>query len=270
MVLVAKKQFGQHFLINRHIASFLASRVDRPSAVIEIGPGTGNLTSALLENDNVLKVLAFEKDSSLLEDLRIKFSHYEERFVLYEEDAELINVPNLVQGLGPNSKSLMLIANLPYNVGTTILLNFVYHIASFSKLTVMLQSEVVDRLTAKFGCKDYGKISVLSQSQCHVREIMKIGPNNFHPRQKVDSSIVEFVPKENLLTTEEYKVLLNFASVILRFRRKTLANNLKNSVYDQFVDKISSYVSLQSRSEDLTVDAIVGLVKAMLEWGLRI
>ncbi len=219
----AKKSLGQNFLIDQNYVGKIISAVHpQPNeTIMEIGPGRGALTKYLLESG--ANILAIELDPDLIPILRKEFRDYQ-NFQLIEEDALNVDFNQI-----PNSKSEIrkkLVANLPYYISTAILQRLIEQREQFSELTLMLQREVVDRITAKPGNKERGFLTVLVEAFCEPEKLFDVPPTAFRPAPKVWSSVVRLRVKENseIENVNSFKELISkgFAQ-----KRKTILNNLK-------------------------------------------
>ncbi len=243
-----KKNFGQHFLKDREILERISEIKDlKKKIVIEIGPGSGNLTEFILKKQPK-KLILVEKDKSLepyLKKFKMKNSSIIE--VIFE-DALNLKLNKLV------SNKITLIGNLPYNVATTLIINWLKYIDAFESIVVMVQKEVADRLTAKVSSKDYGRLSVLVQLHSKIKKVLDIDPSKFHPKPKVFSSVVELIPKKK--KGFNYLKIDQTLKLCFSQRRKTLRNNIKK--HDVSLEKIelieSSGIDLNLRPQDLKIE----------------
>ncbi len=215
--ILPQKQLGQNFLLDenvtRKIASFAGPLEGR--TVIEIGPGPGGLTRAILDA-GVEKLIAIEYDPicvRALQDLE------DPRLVIIHKDALTIDWAELMLG---NSRKLKIIANLPYNIGSVLLTQWFHFFTHIESLTLMFQKEVVDRLTAEPNTSEYGRLSVVTQLLSKsVQRKMILPPHLFTPPPKVDSAVVSIVPKEGGLELP-LSVLEDFVKKAFSKRRKML------------------------------------------------
>ncbi|MBP1626602.1 MAG: ksgA [Holophagaceae bacterium] len=214
--LRAKKSFGQNFLVHSGaIKAILANALASPAAgLLEIGPGPGTLTEGLLADGRPL--WAMELDPEACELLQRRFAE-RPNFHLLQGDA--------VRSPMPDAASLSIIGNLPYNVATPILTRFLLEPLPWERMVLMFQLEVGQRILGVPGTKDYGPLSILSQSVARVTRIMKLGPGSFRPAPKVDSIVLLFEPRPDALPLAERKPLLDLLHRSFAQRRKTLANN---------------------------------------------
>lgn len=190
------KSLGQHFLTDPKIlarivdaAEPLAGRV-----VLEVGPGPGGLTREILRR-NPARVIAVEKDSQCVEALQDLVAQNSNLTVL-ERDMLTVDFDELLQLSG--GEPFIVISNLPYNVGTEILIRCLHNLQHMISLTLMFQKEVSNRLLAPFGTKEYGRLSVFVQSLSMIRRVMSLPPGAFTPPPRVDSTVVHLVPKPDV------------------------------------------------------------------------
>lgn len=228
--LGAKKNLGQHFLLDaniiRRIASY-AGAMDGRTA-IEIGPGPGGLTRALLESD-AAHIVVIEKDERCLPILAQLQEVSNGRLVIARDDALK---HDLLQYPAPRK----VVANLPYNVGTELLIHWLEDIAedssAYESLTLMFQKEVAERITASHGSKEYGRLSVFAQWLCEIRYDMELPPGAFSPPPKVSSAVVTLTPRKVPLFPAKKEVLEKLLAKAFGQRRKMLRSALKGIVPD--------------------------------------
>lgn len=223
--LAAKKSLGQHFLLDTRITERIARTAGNLSDchVIEVGPGPGGLTRALLES-GARKLFAIEKDARCLAALAEIKEIAGDRLDIIEGDALEIDA---LQFPAPRK----IVANLPYNVGTAMLLNWlkqIYHDPkAYSSLTLMFQKEVADRITAEPNCADYGRLSVVSQWLCHTRSDFELPPEAFSPPPKVSSAVITLTPRATPLVDVKMDMLEKVMAAAFGQRRKMLRGALK-------------------------------------------
>lgn len=214
----ARRRFGQHFLTDRGVVDRIvrSSRITAGAKVVEIGPGIGMLTRSLVEAG--ADVLAVELDRDLAAYVAEVFPTVR----VVEADAARVDWAALCPGAGHH-----VVANLPYNVGTTLTMQLVRMPGTFASITVMLQREVVNRLCAEPGSKTYGALSVEAQVRARVRFVLAVPPNRFHPPPKVDSAVVRLelfdAPEVGTVTPDQFDAVVRAA---FSQRRKTAANAL--------------------------------------------
>ena len=185
----AKKSLGQNFLIDKSVINKIVNLVNIQGRIIlEVGPGTGNLTSSILER-NPKKVYVVEKDNKLAIQLEDKFNNL---ITIFNDDILRFKETSLTK------EKLIVFGNLPYNISTEILIKWINELNDnfwFDNLILMFQKEVADRIIAKFNTSDYGRLSILSNWKLKVEKICDIKPESFYPKPKIDSSLLFFKPK---------------------------------------------------------------------------
>ena len=244
------KKLGQNFIFDKNILNKITSLInpDACDLVIEIGPGLGGLSEALL-NNNVKKILLVEKDrqfTQLLNALKLK---YPDQIDIIFEDA--INFNFDIE----NYKNITIISNLPYNVATkilTTLINTHYSTNKLKNMVLMFQKEVAQRITANYSNKHYGRLSIISQYlyQCNVE--FDLNPAVFYPKPKVDSSIVSFKSLERK-SGPDIKMLESITRAAFSQRRKKIRTSLKNIICEtDLAERLNIDVNL--RAEQLSVN----------------
>jgi 16S rRNA (adenine1518-N6/adenine1519-N6)-dimethyltransferase len=242
-------------LQNQDIVIKICDSVDiTGSNVLEIGAGMGILTSEILKN-KPKSLFVIEKDGRMMDFLKpMEIEH--SNLSIINSDAlkfKLVDVVNTCYKVnGENVLKLNIIANLPYNIGTTLVLNWMEEIDLVKNIVVMLQKEVVMRIVATPKSKDYGRISVLIQSLCDVEKLFDISPDNFFPRPKVMSSVVKITPKKNRISMDEYKKIDCICKKFFSQRRKTINNILKHEE-GFFKKELPSFITNTTRAEELSV-----------------
>ena len=241
-----KKKFGQHFLKNEKIIDDIVNLKGLENKnIIEIGPGLGVLTKAILKKKPRFLV-SIEKDFKLEPYLLPLVKRYDSNFILRFDDALKINIEEIYK-----KDSLILIANLPYNIATTLLINWLQYIQIFESLIVMVQKEVADRITAQISSKSYGRVSVLMQLYCEIEKKFDVCPKNFTPPPKVVSSVIHIIPRKKI-SKFNYSNMDLLLKNSFRFRRKKLKNNL--SKYYSNVGKMFDVKNFDSnlRAQDIS------------------
>lgn len=261
----AKKSFGQNFLIDQNYISKIISALNpKPiETIIEIGAGRGALTKSLVESG--ADVIAIELDRDLIPLLENEFGG-ENNFRLVEEDALKIDFAQILQPENKKTKA-KLVANLPYYISTAILQKLIEQRENFSELVLMLQKEVVERITAEAGQKERGFLTVLIGAFFETQMLFDVPPTAFRPVPKVWSAVIRLKTKaemENQIKDEQL-----FREIISRGfgqKRKTILNNLKNLNYFKDLNNKSPeevlsllHIYPQRRAETLTVDEWVSL-----------
>ena len=250
-----KKSLGQNFLFDSNITDKIV-RYSLPlsNTVIEIGPGAGILTKSILKL-NVNKIILIEKDKSLiklLQNLKEKNNSIE----IYNEDALNLQIWKLGNG------SREVIANLPYNVSTKILINLIKNSDQFSKLTMMFQKEVANRIIAKPGSKNYSRLSVITQLKMEAKILFDIPDTAFFPKPKVKSSLVQFIPYDNKKYNFNFDKMEELTRFVFSKKRKMLRTIFKKKGGTSFLDSINVHPNI--RPENLTLEEF-----CKLEFALR-
>ena len=221
---MAKKKWGQNFLIQQEVVDSIvqAADVKNGDSILEIGPGLGMLTTALLECNS--EVTAVEIDPELCRKLRKRFEN-EKRFTLLEMDAMELS-PQALAGLIPAPAKV--VANLPYNIATPLILKMLPVRNAWQSLTLMVQFEVAERICATPASgKAYGPLSLVGALGFESAIIKKIPPESFKPVPKVDSAVIRLLPHESGLTPENEKRFLKWSQLLFQQRRKTLMNGIR-------------------------------------------
>jgi 16S rRNA (adenine1518-N6/adenine1519-N6)-dimethyltransferase len=255
MYVKAKKSLGQNFLIDRNILQQIVDTVDVVNKdVLEIGPGSGNLTTYILKK-NPKKLFVVEKDDDLVLLLREKFN----------DDINIINDDVLkVSEDDISDKKLTVFGNLPYNISTEILSKWIVNLGKdfwFESLVLMFQKEVADRIIAQCNTSKYGRLSILSNWKLNIKKIIDIKPESFSPRPKVDSSLLLFTPRLDFFEIDNPKNLEMITRIFFSQRRKMLKKPF-NQVF-QNSKKISEKfdIDLNLRPQNLEPEIYFKLVK---------
>ena len=247
-MIKAKKSLGQNFLTDRNVLETIVNTAEITNkTILEIGPGTGNLTSFILKK-NPKKVFVIEKDNDLAENLNNIFAN---QLTIINDDVLNIDENLLFKDI------VTVFGNLPYNISTEILSKWIVNLKDtfwFDHLILMFQKEVADRIVAKFNTSAYGRLSILSNWKLNIKKICDIKPESFSPRPKIDSSLLFFSPKKNFYKIKDPKNLEKITRVFFSHRRKMLKkpfNQLFNG--DQkVIDKLK--INLNLRPQNLDFD----------------
>jgi 16S rRNA (adenine1518-N6/adenine1519-N6)-dimethyltransferase len=258
--LGAKRALGQNFLLDLNLTGRIARAAGKLDAgtVIEIGPGPGGLTRALLAN-GAAKVIAVERDSRCLPALAEIAAAYPGRLEVIEGDALQVDVAGL--GAAPRR----IVANLPYNVATPLLLRWLEQAESFASLTLMFQKEVADRLIAQPRTKDYGRLSIVTQWHCEVKRMFDIPPRAFVPPPKVTSSVVLLTPRAQPAFPADPRDLEAIAEAGFGQRRKMLRQSLKKLPVETGNLIARADVPETARAEELSLEQFCALARALAE-----
>jgi len=258
--LGAKKSLGQHFLLDLNLTGRIARTAGDLSncTVIEIGPGPGGLTRAILEA-GAKRLIVVERDARCLDVMAEIAEAYPGRLEVIEGDA--MEVPAHQLGEGPRK----IIANLPYNISAPLTLGWIEHIDAFESMTLMYQKEVADRLCAAPGDKAYGRLSILPQWLCEVRPAFMVGRKAFTPPPKVESTVVKFTPREKPLAEADYAILERVVAAAFNQRRKMLRASLKNLPIkaDELLERAGIEPTL--RAEKLAIEDFCSLARAFTD-----
>ena len=216
-MLKPKKSLGQNFLVDQNILKKIVDVTNiSEKSILEIGPGTGNLTSYILKK-KPKKIFLIEKDESLITFLKNEFR---EKVNIINNDVLKINEKKI------DEEKLIVFGNLPYNISTEILCKWILNLDDnyfwFDCLILMFQKEVADRIISKFNSSKYGRLSVLSNWKLDIKKICDIKPNSFHPKPKVDSSLLFFKPKKKYYNFKNPKNLEMITRIFFNQRRKML------------------------------------------------
>ncbi len=241
----AKKRFGQHFLhdpyvIQRILQALAAQPDDR---IVEIGPGRGALTAPLLKQIRALTVVEIDRD--VIEPLRNSCGD-SSGLTIQMADALKFNFSELA----PPGGKIRLIGNLPYNISTPLLFHLLDHSDAISDMLFMLQKEVVDRMVAAPGGKDYGRLTVMLAAQAKVEHLFNVGAGAFNPPPKVESAIVRLVPTRPAFEIRNKTTFAQITSAAFSQRRKQLGNSLRQLITPEIFE--SAGIDPQMRAERLS------------------
>ena len=256
MNVTPKKSLGQNFLLNKEIIKKIVEtgNITNQSTIIEIGPGTGNLTEEILKK-NPKKFYAIEKDKDLFLKLKNKFN----------TSLELINndVLNICWDSFNNERSIVF-GNLPYNISTQILSRWCLNEKfKFSKLILMFQKEVGERIIAKVNTKNYSRLTILSNWKFNVNKICEINPGSFFPKPKVKSMLLEFTPKNSYIKIKNPKNLEKLTNFFFSERRKMVKKKFKILFkdYKNFIKKIG--INESCRPQNISIGKYLLIVKEL-------
>ena len=252
----AKKSLGQNFLIDREVLEKITNVIQiKDKTILEVGPGTGNLTSFILKK-NPKKMFVIEKDDDLAINLNETFK---DQLTIINDDILKVDENSIFKN------KVTVFGNLPYNISTEILSKWITQTKDdfwFNNLILMFQKEVADRIIAKFNTSDYGRLSILSNWKLNVEKICDIKPESFSPRPKIDSSLLFFSPKKNFYKIKDPKNLEKVTRIFFNHRRKMLKKPF-NQIFngDQRVLK-ELKIDLNLRPQNLDFDTYYQLTCA--------
>jgi len=244
----AKKSLGQNFLTDRNILEKIVSVAEiKNKNILEVGPGTGNLTSFIIKNEPK-KVIAIEKDHELATNLSLNFG---EQLTVINDDILDVKEHLLFD------EKVTVFGNLPYNISTEILSKWIMNLKDnfwFDHLVLMFQKEVADRIIANVNSSAYGRLSILANWKLHIKKICDIKPECFSPRPKIDSTLLFFTPRKNFYKIKDSKNLEKVTRIFFSQRRKMLKkpfNQLFNGS-EKILDKLK--IDLNLRPQNLDFD----------------
>ena len=243
----AKKSLGQNFLIDRKILEKIVNITPiENKIVLEIGPGTGNLTSYILKK-KPKKLVVIEKDKDLVSEL---ISIFNQQISVINDDVLNVNEKLLF------NKNVVVFGNLPYNISTEILSKWIVNSSNsfwFDHLILMFQKEVADRIIAEFNTSSYGRLSILANWKLDIKKICDIKPESFSPQPKINSSLLFFTPKENFAKIKNPKNLEKITRIFFSHRRKMLRKPF-NQIFNgnqKILDKLKINLKLRPQNLDL-------------------
>jgi len=247
-LIKAKKSLGQNFLTDRSILEKITSIVPiKDKYILEVGPGTGNLTSSILKKAP-RKLIAVEKDNDLALNLEETFL---DKLTVINKDILEIDEAKLT-----NNK-MTVFGNLPYNISTEILSKWITNVKDkfwFENLILMFQKEVADRIIAQFNTSAYGRLSILANWKLNINKICDISPESFSPRPKIKSSLIHFTPKKDFAEIKDPFNLEKITRIFFNHRRKMLKKPF-NQIFNGNNDLINKLnLNLNLRPQNLDID----------------
>ena len=252
-----KKQYGQNFLMDKNILDKISSSIcpSENDLIIEIGPGSGNLTKKLKEYR--ANLVWFEIDKTLDKYLNLLV---DAKTKIVYEDFMNVNLDEFVKKY--SHENIYVIANIPYYITTPIIEKITFSNIRVKSLLLMVQKEVADRLSSTNGNKEYGYITVLLNSFYDINKLFNVNKNSFYPVPNVDSAIIKLDSKEcNILNFEKFNRLIKNA---FRFKRKTLKNNLIGYDLELINNLLGEYgFSLSNRAEDVPVEVYINIANKL-------
>ena len=244
----AKKSLGQNFLIDKNIIDRIINIVSiTDKEILEVGPGTGNLTIEILKK-NPSKMYLVEKDTFLAESLK---KIIDERVRIFNEDILKFDESLL------SKNKIIVFGNLPYNISTEILSTWITKLKNdywFSDLILMFQKEVADRIISQFNTSTYGRLSILANWRLNLKKICDIPPESFSPRPKIQSSLIHFTPKKNFSKIKDPANLEKITRIFFSHRRKMLKKPF-NQIFNGNTDLVNKFnLDLNLRPQNLDFD----------------
>ena len=245
-MIKAKKSLGQNFLIDKDILEKIVNVIQiNQKNILEIGPGTGSLTSYILKK-KPKKIIVIEKDQNLAKKLE---QNFKEKLKVINEDILNIDETSLI------NEKLTVFGNLPYNISTEILSKWIVNLNDnfwFDHLVLMFQKEVADRIIAKYNTSSYGRLTVLANWKLKIVKVCDIKPDSFFPKPKVDSSLLLFSPKNKIFKIKNPKNLEIVTRVFFSHRRKMLKKPF-NQIFNgdhKILDKLKIDLNLRPQNLD--------------------
>ncbi len=247
-MIKAKKSLGQNFLTDKHILEKIVNLVSiKDKIILEIGPGTGNLTSYILKK-KPKKIVVIEKDNMLANKLEKKF---DKQLKIINEDVLNIDETKLF------TEKVTVFGNLPYNISTEILTKWIINLKNnfwFDSLVLMFQKEVADRIIAEFNTSNYGRLSIICNWKLNIKKIFDIKPEAFYPKPKIDSTLLFLYPKKNFIKINDPNHLEKVTRIFFNQRRKMLKKPF-NQLFNgnrKVLDKLK--IDLNLRPQNLNID----------------
>ena len=255
MFIKPKKSLGQNFLIDRNVLEQIVDTVEIANKeVLEIGPGTGNLTT-FIKKKNPKRIYVIEKDDELASLLEDKFTN---EITIINDDVLKISENKI------SNQKLTVFGNLPYNISTEILSKWIINIDKdfwFENLVLMFQKEVAERIIAEPNTSKYGRLSILSNWKLNVTKIIDIKPQSFSPRPKIDSTLLLFTPRKNFFKLKEAKNLEMITRIFFSQRRKMLKKPF-NQVFNNARHVAKKFdINLNLRPQNLEPEVYFKLVE---------
>jgi 16S rRNA (adenine1518-N6/adenine1519-N6)-dimethyltransferase len=255
----ARKRFGQNFLHDQFVINQIVSAIHPQSGqnIVEIGPGLGALTEPVCELVDKLTVVELDRDLAA----RLRSHPFiGKKLNIIEADALKFDFSQLLT----DDKPLRVFGNLPYNISTPLM----FHLFSFAEKVLdmhfMLQLEVVNRLAAQPGNKNYGRLSVMAQYHCQIMPVLHVPPSAFQPAPKVDSAVVRLIPHQQKTVLVKNEALFNqVCALAFNQRRKTIRNSLKDVLSEE--ELVALDIDPQLRAENLTLAQYACLANAVAD-----
>ena len=255
-MIKAKKSLGQNFLIDKNVIEKIVNTVEiNNKNILEVGPGTGNLTREILKK-KPKKIIVIEKDSELALLLQEKFK---KKVSVLNNDILDINENFL------SDENFTVFGNLPYNISTEILCKWIVNLNKnkfwFNYLVLMFQKEVANRIIAKYNTREYGRLSILTNWRLKVKKVCDVSPSCFQPKPKVESSLLLFEPKENFFDFINSKNLEKITNVFFMHRRKMIKKPYKQLFKNNTDIAYKLGINLNVRPQNLDPNTYFELTK---------
>ena len=257
----ARKRFGQNFLHDDYVIGKIVAAINPQNEqnLVEIGPGLGALTDPVCEEVDALTVVELDRD------LAKRLRHHPfngDKLTVIEQDAMTFDFTSLLKSMPYEGKKLRVFGNLPYNISTPLMFHLFDHADSIADMHFMLQKEVVNRLAAGPGTKNYGRLSVMTQYYCHVIPVLNVPPGAFKPPPKVDSAVVKLVPHATPpVEVNSLNTLERVCAQAFNQRRKTIRNSLKDCLNEAQISELG--IDPTCRAEVLSLKDFATLANAV-------
>ena len=257
----ARKRFGQNFLHDDYVIGKIVAAINPQNEqnLVEIGPGLGALTDPVCEEVDALTVVELDRD------LAKRLRHHPfngDKLTVIEQDAMTFDCTSLLKSMPYEGKKLRVFGNLPYNISTPLMFHLFDHADSIADMHFMLQKEVVNRLAAGPGTKNYGRLSVMTQYYCHVIPVLNVPPGAFKPPPKVDSAVVKLVPHATPpVEVNSLNTLERVCAQAFNQRRKTIRNSLKDCLTEAQISELG--IDPTCRAEVLSLKDFATLANAV-------
>ncbi|AXR05440.1 16S rRNA (adenine(1518)-N(6)/adenine(1519)-N(6))-dimethyltransferase RsmA [Salinimonas sediminis] len=261
----ARKRFGQNFLHDDYVIEQIVNAINPQTGenLVEIGPGLGALTDPVCERVEALTVVELDRD--LAKRLR-QHPFHGDKLNIIEQDALTLDFTTVKDNLPDPDKPLRVFGNLPYNISTPLMFHLFDYAHSISDMHFMLQKEVVTRLAAGPGTKNYGRLSVMAQYYCTVMPVLSVPPGAFKPPPKVDSAVVRLIPHATPpVEVDSVHTLERVCAQAFNQRRKTIRNSLKDCI------EVSAFETLGlnpgARAETLSLQDFASIANYVVQHG---
>lgn len=260
--LRANKKLGQNFLINQQIIDDIIekSEISKDDVILEIGPGLGSLTKALLKNAK--RVIAVELDDNMVNILQKRFNN--ENFEIINEDILKVNLNDITEKYG----KIKVVANLPYYITTPIIMKLLEEEYNIESITVMVQKEVGERLCAAAGSRDFGAVTIGVNYYSNSKIIIDVPKDNFMPVPEVDSCVIKLdILKEPPVELKDKKKFFRLVKAAFSQRRKTINNSLAAGEFskDQVINVLNKLgIDAKLRAEDLSIQDFANITNELI------
>ena len=266
----ASKKLGQNFLVDDSVIESIieSAEVNKKDLIIEIGPGLGTLTSKLLENAG--KVIAVELDDRMISILKERFKLYH-NFILLHEDILKVNLQELIKQNKENLEKVKIVANLPYYITTPIIMKLLEDRLEIDSITVMVQKEVADRITAVPGEKSSGAITYSINYYAEAEKVVFVNKDSFIPSPEVNSEVIKLhIRKEPVVKVLNEEIFFKVIKASFMQRRKTLLNGLSNAGVLKNKEKLKEILNNMGlnnevRGETLTIEQFAELANSIVK-----